>query len=588
MHPRCTLAILLSLPLTLAAHASGCGSGTGGSTTVTALPTLGGSQIQVNALAADGRVAGFSYLAGNQAAHAFLYANGAMNDLGTLGGATSTAYGLNAAGEVVGDSYLADGSYHAFVFRNGTLVDLGTLGGSGSTAACINDLGIIAGQSVTALWSTEAFIYTNNELTAIGDLGGGYSEAVAINQAGAVAGNSWTEYFAFHPFLYADGKMTDLGELGGGYTVCFALNDSGMVVGDGDVAGGPTHAFLYANGKMQDLGTLGGSYSSARAINNSGEVIGTAETSTLLTHGFIYSNGAMTDLGTLGGTDCRPAALNSLGQTVGLSATATGQPHAFLWQAGSITDLNSLLPAGSGWELTSAEFINDAGRIVGHGFQNGVYGTFVLDLGTGNDSKDATPPQFTCPAPVTLAAGTGCQAPMADLLAGLVVTDDCTPAASLSLSQSPAAGELLGLGQHTVTLTAADLAGNSTQCQVPVTVADQTPPEITSLTANPAVLDPPNHQLIPVTVSVVAADTCDAAPQSAIVEVTCNEAVLPGEIQIAGDLTVSLAATRAPSGSGRVYTIKVECRDQAGNAAAGTVTVLVPKNGNNKTKPNRA
>jgi probable HAF family extracellular repeat protein len=41
-------------------------------------------------------------------------------------------------------------------------------------------------------------------------------------------------------------------------------------------------------------------------------------------------------------------------------------------------DLNTLIPANSGWFLQEARGINDAGQIVGSGWNNGQYRAFVL------------------------------------------------------------------------------------------------------------------------------------------------------------------------------------------------------------------
>src|SRR5262249_14443685 len=60
--------------------------------------------------------------------------------------------------------------------------------------------------------------------------------------------------------------------------------------------------------------------------------------------------------------------INADGDVVGSSSTAAGEVHAFLYTARTgMIDLNSLLPANSGWELTSATGINDDGSIVGAG-----------------------------------------------------------------------------------------------------------------------------------------------------------------------------------------------------------------------------
>jgi hypothetical protein len=53
-------------------------------------------------------------------------------------------------------------------------------------------------------------------------------------------------------------------------------------------------------------------------------------------------------------------------------------------------DLNSLLPAGSGWVLESADAINDAGQIVGYGSFNGVYESFLLDTGGASAPEPAS------------------------------------------------------------------------------------------------------------------------------------------------------------------------------------------------------
>jgi hypothetical protein len=45
---------------------------------------------------------------------------------------------------------------------------------------------------------------------------------------------------------------------------------------------------------------------------------------------------------------------------------------------------------------------------------------------------------------------------------------------------------------------------------------------------------------------------------------------------ISGPLSASLRAERSGTGTGRIYTLTIRCRDAAGNAATGTTTVVVP------------
>src|SRR6266436_3521243 len=101
------------------------------------------------------------------------------------------------------------------------------------------------------------------------------------------------------------------------------------------------------------------------AINGAGQVLGSSTTlNNQQSHGFVFTGGAMVDLGSLGGGYSSGIAINNQGQVVGESSTSTGATHAFLWQNGTIADLNASLPPNSGWELFSARFLNDSGRIV--------------------------------------------------------------------------------------------------------------------------------------------------------------------------------------------------------------------------------
>jgi hypothetical protein len=153
------------------------------------------------------------------------------------------------------------------------------------------------------------------------------------------------------------------------------------------------------------------------------------------------------------------------------------------------------------------------------------------------------------------------------------------------MTQTPLAGALLPTGQHIINVTVADAAGNITTTNTVLTVADATAPSIISVAASPNVLTPPNHQIVTVTVTVSASDDCDPAPASRITSVTCDEPTAPGDIQITGDLTVNLAASKNSSGTARLYTITVQCTDVSGNATTRTVIVCVPKsNGSGGSK----
>jgi hypothetical protein len=103
--------------------------------------------------------------------------------------------------------------------------------------------------------------------------------------------------------------------------------------------------------------------------------------------------------------------------------------------------------------------------------------------------------------------------------------------------------------------------------------------------ASPDELWPPNHKMVPVTVSVNAADGCgpDFASSCSIIDVTSNEPLndigdgnTDGDYEITGPLTVDLRAERAGPLKGRMYTITVECVDDAGNTSTRTAGVNTP------------
>src|SRR6185295_146963 len=114
-----------------------------------------------------------------------------------------------------------------------------------------------------------------------------------------------------------------------------------------------------------------------------------------------------------------------------------------------------------------------------------------------------------------------------------------------------------------------------------VIVADTTPPVITSISASPNSLWPPNHRMVNVAVTATAVDAVDPAPVTQIVSVSSNQPVngtgdgdsAPDWV-ITGPFSLQLRAERS-GGSDRIYTITVESTYSAGNVGTATVTVRV-------------
>ena len=89
-------------------------------------------------------------------------------------------------------------------------------------------------------------------------------------------------------------------------------------------------------------------------------------------------------------------------------------------------------------------------------------------------TPDRTAPLVTAPAPTVASASGSCQAAIPNVIPGTVASDNC--GGTITLTQTPAAGALVGIGPHTITVTATDAAGNSNTATTAFTVTDTTPP----------------------------------------------------------------------------------------------------------------
>jgi len=298
----------------------------------------GGTDSQANWVTANGLITGFSQngefdplVPGFPEVRGVLWRNGKVVDLGTLpdGGFESLAGPANNRGQVVGlalntvpDSCSFVGfptQVRAFLWQNGAMQDLGTLGGPDANAELINDAGQIAGTSypnainpASGCPSVHPFFWENGVMLDMGTLGGTSTEVTALNQRGEVVGMSTLAGDqTFHPFLWSKGQLTDLGTLGGDTGWINWINDRGEIVGKADLPGPAPQlhdAVLWKNGQKIDLGVLpGDSCSNAYFVNSHGQIVGASESLELCTlpepvgqHAFLrVPGGPLRDLNTL-------------------------------------------------------------------------------------------------------------------------------------------------------------------------------------------------------------------------------------------------------------------------------------------------
>jgi outer membrane protein assembly factor BamB len=170
-----------------------------------------------------------------------------------------------------------------------------------------------------------------------------------------------------------------------------ALSPDGRIVGKfkaSTAVNAPYHAFRTpptpVNLLAANIGTLSGDpahNSAAWDVNVSGDAVGESRTYAGYNRAFFIPVSASTlqythELPGLGGANSVAYGLNSQRSIVGSAQNSSGtwravlsRPTATWW---SILDLNQRLPAGSGWSLTSASSINEAGVMVVYGSYYGV------------------------------------------------------------------------------------------------------------------------------------------------------------------------------------------------------------------------
>ena len=157
---------------------------------------------------------------------------------------------------------------------------------------------------------------------------------------------------------------------------------------------------------------------------------------------------------------------------------------------------------------------------------------------------DVTPPTITCGAPpAPLNVNTDCKAAVPDLTGSVVASDNC----SVTLTQVPPPGTLVGLGDAIVTVTATDSAGLTADCQITVTVVDNTPPTMTCPSPPaPLAADGNCQALLPNLLPLAQfADNCS---------VSATQSPEAGTVIGLGDTVVTLTAT---DGAGRTATCQV-------------------------------
>ena len=227
---------------------------------MTPLATLGGNNGQASSVNNRGLVVGGveNSTPDDCGIHLFqrkpvIWKNGQIEELPVLSGDTlGFAYGINDHGQSVGTTNTCTVA-HASLWENGTVTDLGNLGGTISVANNINNRGQVFGDSyLPGDLTNHAFLWQKDMgMKDLGTLPEDFSSvAWGIDNKGRVVGTSCDESGNCRAFLWQNGVMTDLNTLIPADSPWFLveadwINARGEIVGLAfNIVTGEGHAFL--------------------------------------------------------------------------------------------------------------------------------------------------------------------------------------------------------------------------------------------------------------------------------------------------------------------------------------------------------
>jgi probable HAF family extracellular repeat protein len=344
-----------------------------------------------------------------------------VSNLPPLGGTSSVGFSINDRGWVAGRSNLAGNeSRHATLWRNGVLTDLGTLGGPNSAVLwpVKNLRGIVTGiaqsnepDPLNETWSCGFFFplatrtgkrcfgfkWEDGLMTRLPTLGGTHGFATGSNNLGQTVG--WAEntvhdstcvppqQLQFRAVVWGPGEsqkrqLRPLPGSGDTVTAATALNDFGQVVGISGICDqavgrfSAIHSMLWDHGRPIEIGDFGGvAWNTPMAINQRGDVVGFANASeadggNLNPRAFLWTRSqGLRNLGAVpGDVTSQATGINEWRQVVGQSCDADDNCRGFLWQNGEMTDLQDLVIGDYDDVITTANDIDDLGRITGQAF----------------------------------------------------------------------------------------------------------------------------------------------------------------------------------------------------------------------------
>ncbi len=249
-------------------------------------------------------------------------------------------------------------------------------------ANAINDAGFIVGITTMQGVAWHDGVVDDLNLSPTSD-----DRAYDVNANGTVVGlvpqpTADGNHTTYKLVLWSQGVVTTVGTFTSARAPSAKLNGANLIttIIDHGTTEGITVAARWEQGVVTRMPVPSGMMSRPADINDAGQIVGTIVQPDLpwtTNRAFIWQNDEVIILPVLGPDQERTWSsaygINNQGVVVGTSAG-----RAVMWQDGVITDLNTFLPVASGWELYYALEINNLGAIIGGGFKDGEFRSFLL------------------------------------------------------------------------------------------------------------------------------------------------------------------------------------------------------------------
>ena len=161
-------------------------------------------------------------------------------------------------------------------------------------------------------------------------------------------------------------------------------------------------------------------------------------------------------------------------------------------------------------------------------------------------------------------------------------TDNCVGTPAITFSEVKTNVQCVNRYTLTRKWVASDACGNTASRTQIITVNDTEAPKVTSISADPVVLWPPNHKMRDVTINYTATDNCGV---TSTLSVSSSDPIKGGsdgdqspDWEIIDEHHVRLRAEKANNGQARYYTIRITNTDGCNPPVDTSVIVVVAHN----------